>query len=265
MQRLVHQRVCEWHVYNLMKSKLFRLILVCAALPLLADDQTSGQGITRQQADAILEELKAIRQLLTRAVQPAQAAAPAPEAVLKGSLKIEKRKFLGSPTAPVTVVEFTDYQCPFCRQFHTTMYEEIRKKYIDTGKVRFVTSDFPLDIHANAAKAAEAAYCASDQNQFWQMRDVLSANAAKLAHDDLLSYARGLYLNVDTFRICLDSNKYAPTVSDNQKAASAIGVSATPTFLIGKSTSDGVNGALLVGAPPIATFEEKIKEAESQP
>jgi protein-disulfide isomerase len=218
----------------------------------------------RQQGDAILEELKAIRALLTGAMRGTPLNTPAREPVVKGSWKADERWILGSPMAPVTLVEFTDYQCPFCRQFHTTTFEEIRKKYVDTGEVRFISADFPLEIHSNATRAAEAARCAADQNRFWQMRDVLSANAAKLAYDDLLGYAQGLHLDIDVFRSCLESGKYAETVATSQKAAANLGVSATPSFLVGKSTADGVDGVLLVGAAPLPVFDAKIREFQQQ-
>src|SRR3989338_5451600 len=137
--------------------------------------------ITKEQADAILKELQAIRQLLEQmqrqqaqprpVQQPVQP--PAPPAKVK--VRSDGPYWLGKADAPVTVVEFTDYQCPFCRRFHQSAFEEIKKNYIDTGKVRFVSRDLPLDIHANAARAAHAARCAGEQGKFWEMRHLLIA------------------------------------------------------------------------------------------
>ena len=87
---------------------------------------------------------------------------------------------LGDKNAPLTVVEFTDYQCPFCQRFHVTSYPDLKKNYIDTGKVRFYSRDLPLDFHANAMRAAQAARCANDQGQYWKMREIMSANPDKL-------------------------------------------------------------------------------------
>lgn len=189
----------------------------------------------------------------------APANAPGPEPVVKGSWKADQRWTLGSPTAPVTLVEFTDYQCPFCRQFHTNTFEEIRKKYVDTGKVRFISTDFPLEIHGNAPKAAEAAHCPPTK-----INSVKCATCyppmQPSSRTTICSAIRGLYLNVDAFRDCLDSGKYAGPVADSQKAAAALGISATPSFLIGKSRPDGVDGVILVGASPLAVFEARTKE-----
>jgi protein-disulfide isomerase len=240
-------------------------LTACLALSLCAADNkpaAKDEGITRQQADAILSELKAIHELLAKAPQaasaPAVAAAPAPDP--KASLKLEGAEILGSKTAPITVVEFTDYQCPFCRQFHTTTFDQIRQKYVDSGKVRFVTIDFPLDFHANAEKAAEAGHCANEQGQFWRMRDVLSQNADKLEAANLPTLAQSLYLDVPAFKSCLDAGKYKQLVLDNIKQGTAAGVVGTPSFVIGTSTPDGVDGVLFVGAQPFDAFDAKIKE-----
>jgi protein-disulfide isomerase len=240
------------------------LFLLAALLftPVSAADKNKEKdsGISRQQADAILAELKAIHELLLRSANPQNA----PDPVVHAKLKLDKGESLGSKTAPITMVEFTDYQCPFCRQFHMTTFEEIRKKYIDTGKVRFVSLDMPLDFHPNALKAAQAAHCAADQGQFWKMRDTLSANAAKLENEDLLGYAQGMFLNMTVFKKCLDSEKHKEAVLDSQRTASALNVSGTPSFLIGKTTAEGVDGVIFVGAQPLAAFEAKLKEFESE-
>src|SRR5580704_11010299 len=136
-------------------------------------DSTKDAGITREQGDEILNELRQIRQLLERQSKT-QTPAPAPAPPLTGKLRLEGGYSLGSNDAPLTIVEFTDYQCPYCRQFESATLPDIRKKYIDTGKVRFVVRDFPLvTMHPDAMQAAEAAHCAGDQGQFLPMHDAL--------------------------------------------------------------------------------------------
>lgn len=233
------------------------LLVLCGLLPVLAEEQPKQDGITRQQADAILLELRSIRQLLARQQAPP---APAADPVVKGSLKIDTKDYLGKKDAPVTIVEFADYECPFCRQFHTTTFEEVRKQYIDTGKVRFVAVDLPLPFHPHAQKAAEAAHCAGDQGQFWKMRDTLSATP-KLASEDLMNHAATLKLNTKDFKSCLDSDKYKQIVLDGLSSASRLNVNGTPSFLIGKTTAEGVEGTLLVGAQPLPAFEAAVAEA----
>src|SRR6185312_10750795 len=101
---------------------------------------------------------------------------------------------LGNDQAPVTVVEFADYQCPFCRKFQSESYAELKKELIDSGKVRFVSSDLPLPFHDHSMKAAEAARCAGDQGKFWEMRNTLMGTTADLSDASLDKYAQTLAL-----------------------------------------------------------------------
>src|SRR2546422_732940 len=112
----------------------------------------------------------------------------------------------------LTVVEFTDYQCPFCNQFHMRTFPELKKQYIDTGKVRFISRDLPLGIHQHAFEAARAARCAGEQSKFWELRDKLSANPNNLSRQGLLQYAREVVLDMSQFQACLDSERYLSEV-----------------------------------------------------
>jgi protein-disulfide isomerase len=231
--------------------------LAVLALPLAAQDQ----GITKQQADQILNELRQIRQLLERqaAAKPGGPAEPT-----RATLNLEGTQMLGSKDAPITMVEFTDYQCPFCRQFHSTAFNDLKKNYIDTGKVRFYSRDLPLDsLHPNAIRAAQAARCAADQGQFWALRNVMGSNPDKLDLDHILGFATDLKLDVLAFRTCVESEKYKAAVQNDVLEAMKIGAQATPTFVIGKSTPQGVDGELFVGAQPYANFDQKLKQVES--
>jgi protein-disulfide isomerase len=228
----------------------------------VSQDRDKDSGITRQQADDILIELKAIRQLLERQTRPS--APPQPQPVPQtGKLRLEGGFSLGSSDAPVTVVEFTDYVCPFCRQFQSTTFAEIRKKYIDTGKVRFVIRDFPLPNHPDAMPAAEAARCAGDQGKFWPMHDALFSDPGKLERKSLIDSAEALKLDVEAFRACLDGGKHKLEIQNDMQVASSLQIQATPSFLIGKTKGDEVSGTILVGAQPFAAFEVKLKEAEA--
>src|SRR5689334_8469131 len=112
------------------------------------------QGITRQQADQILQELRQIRQLLEKQGRPAAQQEEQPTRAKVTDLS--GVSMLGKKDAPITIVEYTDYQCPYCQRFHVSAYPEIKKNYIDTGKVRFYSKDLPLDFHPNAMRAAQA-------------------------------------------------------------------------------------------------------------
>jgi protein-disulfide isomerase len=226
-------------------------------VPLAAQDQ----GITRQQADQILNELRQIRQLLEKQ----QAAKPDPAAPTRATLNLEGFQMLGAKNAPITMVEFTDYQCPYCRQFHLTVFNELKKNFIDTGKVRFYSRDLPLDtLHPNAIRAAEAARCAADQGQFWTMRNVMGANPDKLDMDHLAGFATDLKLDTFAFRNCVESEKYKSAVQSDVLEATKIGAQATQSFVIGKSTPEGVDGELMIGALPYPSFEQKLKQMEAK-
>lgn len=161
----------------------------------------------------------------------------------------------GDVNAPVVMIEFSDFQCPFCKRFYDETLSQVEEKYIKTGKVRLVFRDFPLAFHENAAKAAEAAECADEQGKFWEIHDTIFENQAAITVPDLKRYAGTLGLNTSQFDSCLDSGKYAEEVKKDFDEGTAAGVSGTPSFFI--------NGKLLVGAQPFSAFEQII-EAELQ-
>jgi protein-disulfide isomerase len=163
-------------------------------------------------------------------------------------------------------VEFTDYQCPYCRQFHVTVFGELKKNFIDTGKVRFYSRDLPLDqLHPNAIRAAQAARCAADQGQgqYWKLRDLMGSNPDKLDLESLVSAAGSLNMDTTAFRTCVQSQKYKEAVQADVLEAMKIGAEATPTFVLGKSTPQGVDGELIVGAQPYTEFVKAISKLDS--
>ena len=160
----------------------------------------------------------------------------------------------GDENAPVTIIEFSDFQCPFCQRFYQQTLPLIEENYVKTGKVRIVFRDFPLGFHQNAQKSAEAAECADDQGKFWQYHDLLfekgSGDGTGLAVVDLKKYAQQLGLNVAMFNNCLDSGKYANEVAKDLADGTSYGVSGTPAFF--------VNGNFIEGAQPYSAFQEVI-------
>ena len=225
---------------------------------------SQNQGITREQADQILQELRQIRQLLSNnaaAQHPAQAA-PSPR---NGKVNIAGLPVLGRADAPLTIVEFSDYQCPFCRAFHNNTFEELKKNWIDTGKARFISFDMPLSIHSNAAKAAQAALCAGEQNKFFELRALLIANATKLGGDDILGYSRQVpQLDFSQFKSCVDSDRYLEPIKKSVAEANGQGISGTPSFILGKSKGNTAEGIILIGAQPYAEFESALKEQSAK-
>jgi protein-disulfide isomerase len=249
-------------------SKLCGLKAIFVVFALLATasaqapkpSDTQG-GITHEQADQILQELRQIRQLLAAEAATAHPPQAAPAAAQNAKINIAGLAVLGSREAPLTMVEFSDYQCPYCRAFHNGTFEEIKKNWIDTGKLRFVSWDLPLEFHSNAASAAQAARCAGEQNKFWEMRALLIANATKLEPDAVLGYAEQVpQLNVDRFKECVRSDRYSAGIRKAGADANSQGISGTPSFLIGRSNGDVVDGLILVGAQPFGAFDKQLKE-----
>jgi protein-disulfide isomerase len=158
----------------------------------------------------------------------------------------------GSASAPVTIVEFSDFQCPYCARVQGELVK-VRDTYKD--KVKIVYKDFPLSIHNNAQKAAEAARCAleQDKDKYWEYHDKLFANATTLAVDNLKKFATDLKFEPAKFNECLDSGKHAAAVNKDMADGTKIGVSGTPAFL--------VNGRFLSGAQPFSAFQEAIDDA----
>ena len=151
------------------------------------------------------------------------------------------RNTAGNPNAPVKVVEFADYQCPACLEFETTYYPSLVKDYIDTGKVYFTYSPFRV-IGPESDSAAQAAYCAADQNMYWQMHDLLFANqgaenSGQFTDKRLKAMAQAAGLDANKFNSCYDSHKYASQVTTDQNTAQNLGLNSTPSFTInGKVT-----------------------------
>jgi protein-disulfide isomerase len=161
------------------------------------------------------------------------------------------------------MVEFTDLQCPFCRQFHVTTFEQLKKDYIDTGKLRYISRDFPLDsIHPFAQSAARAARCAAAQGKFWEMRHTILVNNAALSPTIFDTFAQDLKMDAAKFKTC-EASAATTFQADMQRDltdATSVGVSGTPTFVIGKTSGNGLDGVRIVGAQPYAAFDTKLKE-----
>jgi protein-disulfide isomerase len=157
------------------------------------------------------------------------------------------------------MVEYTDYQCPFCQRFHADTLPALKLHYIDTGKMRFFSKDLPLDFHKNAMRAALAARCAGEQNKFWELRDMMVQHAAQLDMDHIVEFGKTLDLDTLALRACVDSGKYKEQIASDVLEATKIGATGTPAFIVGKSHGDGVEGDLLLGAMPFQVFDDNLK------
>jgi protein-disulfide isomerase len=170
--------------------------------------------------------------------------------VFRAEVSAEGAPFKGAATAPVTLVEFTDFHCPFCKQVQPTL-DQLLAKYGD--KVKLVYRDFPIDqLHPQARRAHEAARCANDQGKFWPYHDRLYANAPKGSPEELKAYAQEVGLGLPAFEQCVSTRKYQAAVQQDEDAGIRAGVTGTPAFF--------VNGRLLSGAQPLESFARLIDE-----
>ncbi|MBC8287834.1 MAG: DsbA family protein [Nitrospinae bacterium] len=237
-----------------MKKILLWVLIIC-----LAPLTVFAEGITKEQGDAILKELKAIRQELNqikkRGLAPQGRGRPARPTT--ASVSTLGNPILGDLKAPVTIVEFTDYQCPFCRKFYMAAYKELKKEYIDTGKLRFVLRDLPLGFHQYAKPAAISAHCAGEQDKFWQMHDALF-EGNKFTPNDILGYAKSIGLDNKAFKSCLTSGRYNEGLEQDVADANKAGITGTPGFVVGRTTDNIVKGAFISGTRPFATFKKEI-------
>jgi protein-disulfide isomerase len=215
----------------------------------------AGSATVQQQNEEILRELRAIRMLMESVIKP-----PAPPQPTSGRVTNLKGHSLGRADAPLTMVEFTDLQCPFCRQFALTSFDEIKKNWIDTGKLRYISRDFPLDFHAQAVPAARAARCAGEQGKFWELRMGLMRNANLLTTEYITKTAADLKLDLRAFAACSASTKYDAEIQAETQEAIRLGISGTPTFVIGRTTATGVEGPMLVGALPYSKFDATLTQ-----
>jgi protein-disulfide isomerase len=195
----------------------------------------------QERRNEFIKELRA-KAKITTYLQPPPA--------LRAEVSVAGAPIRGDENAPVTIVKFEDYHCPFCKTVQPT-FKELLKKY--DGKVRLAHKDLPLDeLHPQARAAAEAARCAGDQGKFWEYHDALYANAPKATSEDLNNYAQQFGLNVKSFEDCFTSGKYKAAVQKDYAEAANLGLTGTPAFFI--------NGRELSGAQPIEAFAAIIDD-----
>jgi len=241
-------------------------LTLAAAIPMVAlvlapagpTSVRAEDTITREQADTLIKEIRELR----RAIEGLRGRRPQAERPPDEKVKVDVAggPVLGRADAPVTLVEFTDLECPYCRAFHVGAFERLKREYIDTGKVRFVTRDFPLDFHPNARPAALAVRCGGEQGKFWEMRHGVTLNAGALNRELYDRLARELGLDAGRFSACIAADRYRAEIDRDVAEAQSAGISGTPTFVLGATTpGTTVEGQRIVGALPFPVFEARIK------
>ncbi len=174
-------------------------------------------------------------------------------------ISVDDDPFMGDENAPLTIVEFSDYQCPFCYKFYSTMLSKLKEDFVDTGKVKYVFRDYPLNIHQAAINAHMAAECADDQGKYWEMHNYLFDNQSDWSKSDdlnetLIGYADEVGLNSTDFSECLTSEKYKDEVMNDKSEGKKYGVRGTPTLFI--------NGKVLRGMPQSYAQLKSFLESE---
>jgi protein-disulfide isomerase len=247
---------------NISKDALYGIVIVGLIVALVAAVFTQGFGLVSAQQQAPDSG--------TAAGSGGQAAQPAQPAADSGGGRtpsvsdlVDDDMSMGSDSASVIMVEFSDFQCSFCRRFYTNTYSQIKADYIDTGKVRYVFRDFPLSFHPAAQKAAEAVECADEQGKAWELHDKMydeqnkqGSGTIQFGVSDIKGWASEIGLDSTSFDSCLDSGKYASEVSSDMQDGSDLGVSGTPAFFLIKS--DGTGFTQISGARPYSDFKSSI-------
>ena len=213
-------------------------------------DEVARLNAQQQQILASLDELKKMMK------GPTQPALKPPQ-----TMGVAGEPYKGEPTAKLAIIEYADFQCPFCRRFEHDIYPQIRASYVDTGKLKYFHRDMPLVFHQGAMPAARAVHCAAEQGKFWEMHDSLLGDAASLSAADIDERAGKLGMNVAELDSCIASNRFADIIQRSVTEANEMQVSGTPTFIIGTLDAQGKVMSVkttVVGASPFEAFKAAL-------
>ncbi len=204
-------------------------------------------------------ELKVLKSSPAQAARPGAAPAPPPATVKVVSIDDDPMK--GDPKAPVTIIEFSDYECPFCKRSYDNVFSKLEEEYISKGKVRVVFRDYPLPFHKKAIPAAIAANCAGEQGKYWEVHNFLFENPSKLDAASVISSAAGIGLDKAKFEACVKDKSKEKEIEKDVEDGQKYGVRGTPSYFIGKTTDgDEITGTFIRGAQPYTVFKELIDE-----
>lgn len=228
---------------------------------------TSSERLSEIQKDlkALSGEVAQIRQAITEihrnvVVSGAKVQASEPSIPSVQDINLDQDDpVLGKQNAKIAIVEFSDYQCPFCKRYHTQTFPKLKAQYIDTGKIQYIFKDYPLPFHDQAKGAARAANCIGKGANYWKMNDELFANQASLGSELYKSLAVKLKVNAKNFEACLKSDNSMKEIEKDIAYAGIIGISGTPSFFIGRLQEGKIVAAKMIsGAQPFSSFAEAI-------
>lgn len=229
-----------------------------------ANAQTSDEQLKTiaEQQKQIISSLAEIKQLLASVMRPAPGPQP-PEP--PSALSTQDENFRGASDARVAIIEYADFECPYCGQYEREVYPQISKEYIQTGKVKYFFRDLPLPMHPHAMIAARAARCAGEQGKYWEMHDSLFAKQNAIRDVDMPGRAQELGLDTAKFFECLSSDRYTEEIKQSAAEAQKMGINGTPTFFVGKVDPNGevTNLKMIIGARPYDDFKSAIDDTLS--
>ena len=218
----------------------------------------------RQGQEQIQKDLDEIKKLLQKPTRAAPSA-PKKSVFTPTDIQLGDVPYRGDYDAPVTLIEFSDYQCPYCKRHANTVMPPLLKKYVDTGKVRFIMREYPIDtLHRRATATSEAALCAGDQDQYWDMHDSLFDDQKANTDEDFLQQAERLGLDTSAFADCMSSDRYMEQIKTDLVEGQKLGVSGTPSFVLGLTNPKDPSKVHLTkfirGAQPVQSFSVAIDE-----
>ena len=239
------------------------LVAVPAGAPLASAAEVKDElEYLRREVYHLRQEIAELKAMLKQ-VLAAQGARVPPTPVPKTvTVPVDGFPSLGRADAPLTLVEFSSYQCGICKQHHGSVLPKLKAEYVDTGKVRYVFRDLPLRSEPNAPAAASAAHCAGAQGRYWEMHDALFKQQHDLSVEALKSQAQALGLDASKFSACLEGGTFAATVERGVADAQAAGFRGTPSFVVGPTAANGIaiTGVRVIGAQSFAVFKQVIEQ-----
>lgn len=215
----------------------------------------AGQAAMRRQ-------LAEIKSLVQQGGNARQAAAREPE-LPDVTIDLADFPVMGQADAPITVVEFSDFQCPYCARHVTDTLPKLKEEFVATGKIRYAAGDFPLPSHAQAFKGSVAAHCAGEQDMYWEMAHKIFEHYREFNEENLPDYAAEVGLDAAKFEECFASGRHDDEINKRKAAGSSASVTGTPMFLLGYTDEDGTEFKpvdAIRGAHPFPEFERKIEE-----
>ena len=221
----------------------------------------------KQGQEAMREDLQEIKSLLEKIAMQPTGPTPSGPVIKDVEFEIGDNPIKGNSAVGVILVEFTDYQCPFCGRFVRETFSLIRERYIDKGAIRYAVVDLPLAMHPDAERAAQASHCAEEQGKFWEIHEQMMSRQDSLT--DLSSFAASLNLDVQKFDDCVSTGKYVDAVRKDMALTQKLGINGVPGFIIGRVESNNpmkIKGiAMIQGAMPFARFQQELDAVLATP